>query len=290
MLKFTQAGKDFFEDIFYRAVFRFCEFFWNIADRMDDFAYSMKVDEEVAAALPQKMVEKKRETKPPAEGSFPRCSLKNVEVTAEQIKVHPILDGFDEPAIRLTKARIVEACKFILKNAGSKVERHIAQQLAKMLRKGAVIITDADLVLDRQIAGCFYTKEGIPYIGLDIAAIRKADNADLVNTLVHEAYHTWRHFTSKTEYSIIDEKRAWNIALDFSNKYRNMYGIPIERETEYTESDLLRHSDYWMNGDVNIRFGPGENIIETIGYGIANLIEDAADVVSGWTDKWIDKL
>jgi hypothetical protein len=280
---------DFFEDLTYNAVEGFCNFLWNIGEGLENFADTIKVDEEMLETIPRKLVEKKRKTKIPAEGIFPRCSVTNVEVTVEQIKVHRVLDGFDESAIGLAKDRIIDACKFIMGNAGSDVEKHTARELVKMLWKGAVIIIDADLLLDKQIAGCFYTKEGLPYIGLDIAVLQKSDDAILVNTLVHEAYHAWRYFTSATEYSIIDERRAWNTALGFSNKYRNMYGIPIEREQEYTEGELLRHSDYFSNINVKVRYGPGEHIIEKIGYGIANLIEDATDVVNEWNLKIMDR-
>jgi hypothetical protein len=143
--------------------------------------------------------------------------------------------------------------------------------------------------LDKKIAGCFYTKEGIPYIGLDIANTLRTDDAGLIQTLAHESYHAWRYFSSPTEYSIIDEKRAWNTGLQFSNRYRNRYGIPVEREEEYTEGELLIHADYLEKANVNIRYGPGENIIETIGYGIANFIENAADALEGVTEKIIDK-
>jgi hypothetical protein len=278
-----------FENLKYRIETGIADLLWNIGDKIEGFGSSMKFDEEVIASLPLKMAEKKRKTGRPSQGIFPRCSLQNLEVTSDLIKVHRILDGFDETAIRLVKSRIVDACTFILGNAGTETERYAAMELAKMLRKGAVIITDADLVLDRHIAGCFYTKEGSPYIGLDIAVLQKADDAALVNILVHEAYHAWRYFTSDTEYSVIDEKRAWNIALAFSNRYRNMYGIPVEREKEYTENDLLKHADYMANANVNTRFGPGEHIIEKIGYGIANIIEDAADAVDGWSDKLMDR-
>ncbi|MDR1143256.1 MAG: hypothetical protein LBK77_03430 [Spirochaetaceae bacterium] len=282
-----RAGKDFFEDIFCRAGQGLCDFLWGIADKLDDFAGSIKVDEETSAALPEKMVEKKRKTKPPA-GVFSRAVQKG-GITGEQIKVHRVLEGFDKPAIGLAKNRILDACRFIANNAENEAEGHIAAQLEQMIQKGGLIITDAELVLDRQAAGCFYIKDGTPSIGLDIAALGKADGAELVNVLVHEAYHAWRYFTSGTEYSIIDEKRAWNTALDVSNRYRNRYGIPVERETAYTEADLLKYSEYSSNANVNIRYGPGENIIERAGYGIANLIDDAADVINGWTGKLMDK-
>jgi CRISPR/Cas system endoribonuclease Cas6 (RAMP superfamily) len=45
--------------------------------------HNMEFDMEAAAALPVKIVEKKRKTKPPAEGILSRCSLKHVDVTAE---------------------------------------------------------------------------------------------------------------------------------------------------------------------------------------------------------------
>jgi hypothetical protein len=63
----------------------------------------------------------------------------------------------------------------------------------------------------------------------------------------------------------------------------------VEREEEYTEGELLIHTDYLEKANVNIRYGPGENIIETIGYGIANFIENAADALEGVTEKMIDK-
>jgi hypothetical protein len=37
-----------------------------------------------------------------------------------------------------------------------------------------------------------------------------------------------------------------------------------------------------------IRYGPGENFLENILYAIANVLEDASDVVSNWTDKIMD--
>jgi hypothetical protein len=277
---------DFFENLTYNAGAAFCGFLWNITEGLEKVVERMKVDESLLDdTLPKKLVEKKRKTPRPVEGVFTCLSLKTVEVTEEQIKVHRILDGFDETSIRRVKARIVDACKFILGNAESGVERQSAQQLARMLWKGAVVIIDADLLMNKHIMGCFYTTEGIPYIGLDISEIQNADNAVLVNTLVHEAYHAWRHFSSDTEYSIVDEKRAWNTALYFSNKYRRMYGFPIEREQAYTEGELLKHADYLWNANVNIRYGPGESILENILYGIGNAIMDATDVVDGWNDK-----
>jgi hypothetical protein len=51
----------------------------------------------------------------------------------------------------------------------------------------------------------------------------------------------------------------------------------------------MKHTEYFMNANVNIRFGPGENIIEKIGYGIANLLEDATDAVNRATGKIMDK-
>jgi hypothetical protein len=230
---------DFLESIKYNVGMGFVDFLNAICDKLEKVVENTKVDEAIIETLPRKLVEKKRKTRLPAEGIFTYSALKNIEVTEDQIKVHRILDGFDETLIQAAKERIVDACKFILGNAETESERHIAKQLAKMLWKGAVIITDADLVLDKQIMGCFYTKEDIPYIGLDISKIQKSDDAILVDVLVHEAYHVWRYFTSGTEYSIIDEKRAWNIALSVSNKYRSMYGIPIEKEKEYTEEDLM---------------------------------------------------
>ncbi|MDR1307234.1 MAG: hypothetical protein LBK74_06650 [Treponema sp.] len=61
--------------------------------------------------------------------------------------------------------------------------------------------------------------------------------------------------------------------------------FPVERETAYTEANLLEYTDYSSNANVNIRYGPGENIIEKAGYDIANLIDGAADVINGWTGK-----
>jgi hypothetical protein len=64
-----------------------------------------------------------------------------------------------------------------------------------------------------------------------------------------------------------------------------MYGIPIEREQAYTVGDLMKYPDYVWSANVNIRYGPGESILEHILYGIGNAIMDATDVVDGWNDK-----
>jgi hypothetical protein len=92
------------------------------------------------------------------------------------------------------------------------------------------------------------------------------------------------------EYSIIDETRAWNVGLRFSNKYRAINGIPIERDSEYTKEELEAMGAEYRNAlNVNVRYGPGENLVEKIGYGVANLIEDAADTVDGWADRIKEK-
>jgi hypothetical protein len=288
MPKSSQRIKEFAGDLWYNIGMGFCNFLWDAADKLEDFTATIKINEAVLETVPRQFAEKKRK-KIPSGGVFDFPPLRNIEVTESRIKVHHVLDGFDEESLLSAKKRIGEAAAFILNNAESTVEKHIAGQLVKMFMQGAVLITDADLVLDKPIAGCFYTKDGNPYIGLDIAELQKMDDPYLIQTLAHEAYHAWRYFTSRTEYSIIDEKRAWNMGLRFSNKYRNLYGIPIQREKEYTESELLEYDDYCENANVNVRFGPGETLIEKIGYGIANVIEDAADVVDGWTDKIMDK-
>jgi hypothetical protein len=273
-----------FEDLKYRIGMGIADFLWEVGEKLENVINSMKIDEEPLAAIPLKLVEKERKTMIPSEGVFPRCSIQNLEVTADRIKIHRVLDGFDEDALRCARERIVEACTFILGNAGNDIEKNIAGELARMLWKGAVIITDADLVLDTYMAGCFYTIEGLPYIGLDISVLRKSDDAALVDTLVHEAYHAWRHFTSDTEYSIIDEKRAWNIGLAVSNKYRHMYGIPVKRENEYTENELLNNAYYLERANVNIQIGPGEPISENRRYGIAGMIENDMDTVREMID------
>ena len=176
---------DFLENIKYSLAEGIFNFLNGICDKLERDTSQKEADEALLETLPKKLVEKKRKTRPPAEGIFAYSSLKPIEVTEDQIKVHRILDGFDEASVQSAKKRIVEACGFILGNAEREAERHIARQLANMLRKGAIIITDADLALDKQITGCFYTKNGIPYIGLDISGLQKADDAAVVDTLVH---------------------------------------------------------------------------------------------------------
>jgi hypothetical protein len=279
MFKSGNAGKFSFEDLMYG----FCDFLWGVADKLDGFAANMKLDTEIAETLPRKYVEKKRKTQKPSE-TLPDFDWTNTTgVSGHQIRLRGIPAGFSEESILSTKNRIAAACKFILGNAESKTEKHLAAQLAKLLWKGAVSAG----TLEGKRVGTFYGEKAAQYITLDIAAILNTGDAELVDTLAHESYHAWRYFSSDVEYSVVDETRAWNAGLHFSNKYRLMHGIPVRRTAEYTVEEVLKRCAW--NVPVNMRYGPGESFIEKAGYGLANIIENAVDVVEGWTQKIIDR-
>jgi hypothetical protein len=165
MPNLRRSGKDFFEGVLYNAMFGFCNFFWNVADKLDDFAAAIEVDEAVLETVPRQFAEKKRK-KIPSKKILGAASVTDREITGDLINVHHILTGFDEDSLQSAKKRTAEACMFILGNAETKVERHIARQFAKMLRKGVVLVTDADLVLDKKMAGCFIQKKEFPISGL----------------------------------------------------------------------------------------------------------------------------
>jgi hypothetical protein len=273
-------------------VMRLCDAVYKLCDKLDDFASGIEVDEAVLETVPRKYAEKKRETAKPLEGVFDVFPFKNLEAAEDRIKVHAVLDGFDKKCLKRAKRRIIEAGKFITGSAGTRLERKLAAQLAGMLWKGAVTLTDTYLTGNERFGGYFQPPgpNNHAYIGLDITTIMKNNDACLVNNLVHETYHAWRYYTGDKEYSIIDETRAWNTALHFSNKYRAIRGLKIERHNDYTIEELMEKGAEYNNAlNVNIRYGPGEHWIEKVGYGIANLMEDAADTIDGWTDKVMDK-
>ena len=286
-------------ELLYRAGWGFCEIGYKLADKLEEFGYNIQVDEDVAASLPIKYTEKKRKTKKPFQrvsGCYP---LKKLRLSKNQIKVNTVLDGFDDKYLQTAKKRITAACNFITHNAETRLEKNITVQLVKMFREGALIITDTYLTGNKRIGAYFQPEQttgkalskGFPHIGLDIMTVINNDDAYLVNILAHEAYHAWRFYTGDTEYSIIDETRAWNVGLHFSNKYRAMNDIPVEREKDYTIEELDEMGQEYRNAfNVNLRIGPGESLIEKIGYGIANFIEDIADTIDGWTDRIIEKI
>jgi hypothetical protein len=293
------TGYSFVEHI----VYGLANFLDDFSEKILDLGSKIEIDEEILESIPVRCVEKKRKTRKPSEGILDFCTIKNFEVSVSQIKIHSVLDGFDEEAMRLAKNKIADACRFIFGNAEAGLEKKVALQLMKMLWKGSLLLTDTELVLGKQMAAYFNTVspaeasdlrsvsrgsplDGIPHIGLDIAVFLKEDNANTVEYLIHEAYHAWRYYTSHTEYSIIDETRAWNAGLRFSNKYRTMYGMPVRREEDYTADELMNeYREYAAACNIKIRFGQGETVIEKIGYGIANVIEDATDKINEWTEN-----
>ena len=276
----------------------FCDILNNLADKLDNFASNMQIDESVVETIPCKIVEKKRMTKKPIKSGFNFYPIKKLIISENQIKVDSVLDGFDEECLREGKKRIIISGKFIMNNAETKLEINLAFQLAKMFHRQAIIITDTYLTSNERYGAYFQPKSPTEeflsnvhsYIGLDIMALIKNDIATLVNILAHETYHAWQFYKGNTEYSVIDETRAWNAGLSFSNKYRAMNGIPFERIKNFTTDELVVMAVEYRNAfNVNIRFGPADNIIEKIGYSIANLIEDASDTVEGWTEKIMEK-
>ena len=285
-------------ELLYRIVWGFCEAGYKLADKLEEFGYNIKVDEEVLASLPIKYTEKKRKTKKPDKGALGNYPLKKIDLSEDQIKTDTVLDGFDAEYLQAVKKRIMSAAQFITDNAETKLEKNIATQLAKMFWKGTIIITDTYLTDNEKIGAYFQpvrTKgegllNGLPYIGLDIMTVINNEDAYLVDILAHEAYHAWHFYYGNTEYSVIDETRAWNAGLSFSNKYRVMNGIPVQRYEDYTIEELdVMGPEYKNAFDVNERYGPGENLIEKIGFGIANFMEDIADAIDGWSDKITEK-
>jgi hypothetical protein len=276
----------------------FCDVLNKIADGLDKIVCNMEDDDNVLDTLPTHFVEQKRKDPKPIEGILDKISQLDLEFHEDQIKVHTLLEGFDENSLRVVKKRIISASKFIMGHAETKLERDIASQLARMHWKAAIVLTDMYLIDKEKTKAYFKNKHnpgksplnGLPHIGLDISEVIKNDDACLVNSLVHEVYHAWRHYHSNIAYSIIDEARAWNISLHFSNKYRVLYGLPVEREKDYTIGELFEIAAEYRNAlDYKIKYGPGEHWIEKVGYGIANMIDDAADKVNGGTVWFLDK-
>ena len=273
--------------------YNFCDFLYKIADKMERFAYNMDIDWDVVGTIPLQYVEKKCKTIKPRHDLFDFLPIKHHNFLENQIKLHAVLEGFDKERIRTAQKRIVEAAKFIIGNAETKMEKELAIQLSRMFRKGAIVITDTYLTGNERSRAFFpskYSNGNTPYIGFDITSLLKNNNACLVNDLIHEAYHAYRYYTSDTEYSIIDEARAWNAALQFSNKYRAMHGIPIKRENEYTIEELSKKGEEYKNAfNVNVRFNFGEHWLEKFFTGLTNILADVNDTIEGWTDKIMDK-
>jgi hypothetical protein len=285
-----KAARNLFEYFTCEVCFGVCGFMVDAAEKLEGWAAGWEFDGAVMETIPRAYAEKRRRGKMPSEGACGFSAREDAGFSENQIGLHRVLDGFDEEAIRSARQKVLVACSFIVANAGCEPERDVALRLAKMLRAGRLMITDTELAGEKHVRGYFCPGGGLAYIGLDIATLLDGDAACAVDILAHEAYHAWRYYTSSREYSIIEEARAWNTGLRFSNRYREMHGIPILRERDYTEDELMEKSgDYLRRSNVKLRFGPGENIIERAGYGIANLIEDAADVVNGWTDKIWEK-
>jgi hypothetical protein len=277
----------------------FWEGLYSLGDKLEDVAYNMEFDAGVLETVPTNYVEKKRKTKKTDNSFFNARHLKEFEPSEEQIKADAVLDGFDKDSLLIVKRRVINCGKFIMRNAETEQEKNIAVQLAKTFLKGRIIITDTYLTGNERFGAFFQPKQtaekskvkDLSYIGLDITALTKNDDARLINNLVHEVYHALRFYTGNTEYSIIDETRAWNVGLHFSNKYWAMHGIPIERDKDYTIEELEKMGPEYENAfNVNIRYGPLDNIIEKIGYGFANLIDDAADSINALSDKILDRI
>jgi hypothetical protein len=72
-----------------------------------------------------------------------------------------------------------------------------------------------------------------------------------------------------------------------SNKYREENHLTILRKDEYSKNDILtEHSGgSYVNPPVKVRFPHGDNFIEKIGFGVANLIDGAADKINDWALK-----
>jgi hypothetical protein len=240
----------------------FWEGLYRLGDKLEDVAYNMEFDAGVLETVPTKYVEKKRKTKKTDNGFFNARHLKNFEPSEEQIKADAVLDGFDKDILLIVKRRVINCGKFIIRNAETEEEKNIAVQLAKTFRKGRIIITDTYLTGNERFGAYFQPKQtaeksklkDLSYIGLDITTLTNNDDAHLINNMVHETYHALRYYTGNTEYSIIDETRAWNAGLRFSNKYRATHGIPIERDKDYTIEELAEMGPEYKNAfNVNIR-------------------------------------
>jgi hypothetical protein len=288
-----------FTDIVINIGTRFCDGLYRLAEKLEDVACNMEIDPGVLETVPTKIVEKKRKTKRTGEEFFDARRLKNFEPSEGRIKADAVLDGFDRDILRAVKRRVIDCGKFIMRNAETGEEKNLAVRLAKMFLKEKVIITDTYLTGNESFGAYFQPKQtteknkliDLSYIGLDITTLTKNDNARLINNLVHETHHALHYYTGNTEYSIIDETRAWNAGLRFSNKYRAAHGIPVERDQDYTVEELEKMGPEYKNAfNVNTRYGPPDNIIEKIGYGIANLIDDAADSVNALSGKILDRM
>jgi hypothetical protein len=280
------VGTNLLEDIVYGVA----NFLDDISDKLDDIAENIKVDEKVLETLPYEFHEKPRKKRPHYPLEFSAADTVAAEngilphdLTELSIPIQGSLAGFNEKSILGTKKRIIEAAHFIAGHAETGEEKCIAVQIVKMLRQGAIRLTNTQ----GEMSSGYFNWNDEPYIGLNIGSILKHDEPFLIDTLAHEACHAYCYYEKDTEYSIIDETRAWNMGLHFSNKYRVFHGLALNRDVDYTETEIMTLCSEYLHGaaNVKIRLGKGNNIIENIGFGIANWIDDLSEKIEDLTDK-----
>jgi hypothetical protein len=280
------VGTNLLEDVFYGVA----NFLDDVSDKLGDIVENIKVDEKVLETLPYEFHEKPRKERPHCPFVLGAADTAEVEngilphdITELLIPIQGSLAGFDEISILGAKKHIIEAARFIVGHVETGEEKCIAVQIVKMLRQGTIRLTNTQ----GEMSSGYFNWNDEPNIGLDIGSILEQDEPFLIDTLAHEACHAYCYYEKDTEYSIIDETRAWNMGLHFSNKYRVLHSLALNRDTDYTEMEVMTLCNEYLFGaaNVKVRLGKGENIIENIGFGIANWIDDLAEKIEDLTDK-----
>jgi hypothetical protein len=158
-------------------------------------------------------------------------------------------DGRDDEEPNVTKVRemLYEAVAFIQKNATTDEEKAVVAKITEMMNNKKVQLDDTE---KRDVQGKPYgyfdprknTVTGEPrnHIVIDIDLTISEGFSELIDTLTHEGYHSYRASEGIWSDTITEETNAWNIGLNMSNKHRQQNGIEPYRTTPYTREDILR--------------------------------------------------